>query len=535
MTRAFGRYELLRPIARGGMAEVYLARRRGAAGVEKRLVIKRIRPERSASPRLLELFVREARLSMALTHQNIVPVFDFGRAGDELFLAMEHVEGHDLGAALARAARRAQAIDPVLAAFVAAECCQALDYAHTRTDAEGVPLGVVHRDVTPRNVLLSTAGEVKLVDFGVASLSGETGGGTGGRVRGTPAYMAPEQARAEAVDGRADLFALGVILWEALSNRRARGGEPPQVLEQARRGELPPLPADVPEALVRVVVRATAVAPADRFADARAMAEALDAFIVGARAARPDLPAPARRLAAWLRDLWPEGDDPPPLTPSDLPEGPAATFVDDGEAAVLGATQRSIAATMAEGDEAPAPAAPGPAPGVISAPPGPPAGRRRWPFVVFPLLAGAIALFAAYPRASAPVRAPVVASAPPLPDAAPAPPPPPPDAAPVPPPPPDAAPAPPPPPVHRRVPPSAPPSPPAAALPPRRVTLGARPWARFTIDSDPAPHETPETVVLAPGKHIIHFENPEMAIRRDVPIVVPADRDLAYVENLLER
>src|SRR5882724_12633252 len=128
MARALGRYELLRPLARGGMAEVFLARRR-AAGIEKWLVVKRMRPETSGDPRFLDLFVREARLSMSLVHQNIVPVFDFGRIDDQVFLAMERVEGKDLGSSLARAAA-AHPLAPLVAAFIAAECCQALAYAH---------------------------------------------------------------------------------------------------------------------------------------------------------------------------------------------------------------------------------------------------------------------------------------------------------------------------------------------------------------------------------------------------------------------
>src|SRR5260370_20253925 len=130
MSRALGRYELLRPLARGGMAEVFLARRR-AAGIEKWLVVKRMRPERTGDARFLDLFVREARLSMSLTHQNIVPVFDFGRIDDQVFIAMERIEGKDFGGSLARGGKD-RPLPPVLAAFVAAECCQALDYAHQR-------------------------------------------------------------------------------------------------------------------------------------------------------------------------------------------------------------------------------------------------------------------------------------------------------------------------------------------------------------------------------------------------------------------
>src|SRR5438046_10403413 len=127
MSRALGRYELLRPLARGGMAEVYLARRR-AAGVEKWLVVKRMRPERATDVRFLDLFVREARLSMSLTHQNIVPVFDFGRIDDQVFLAMERIEGRDLGSSLAR--QGATQVTPLVAAFIAAACRHALDFEH---------------------------------------------------------------------------------------------------------------------------------------------------------------------------------------------------------------------------------------------------------------------------------------------------------------------------------------------------------------------------------------------------------------------
>src|ERR1041384_2066352 len=217
MARALGRYELLRPLARGGMAEVYLARRR-AAGIEKWLGGKRVRPQRAGGPRFLDLFVREARLSMSLAHQNIVPVFDFGRIDDQVFLAMERVEGKDLGSSLARAPDHR--LPPLLAAFVAAECCQALDYAHQRKSPDGVALGIVHRDVTPRNVLLSWAGEVKLTDFGIAGLAGDESKSA----VGTPAYMAPEQARSEPIDPRADIYAIGLVLREAITGVRPRPG-----------------------------------------------------------------------------------------------------------------------------------------------------------------------------------------------------------------------------------------------------------------------------------------------------------------------
>ena len=395
MARVLGRYELLRPLARGGMAEVYLARRR-AAGVEKWLVVKRMRPERSGDARFLDLFVREARLSMSLAHQNIVPVFDFGRIDDQVFLAMERVEGRDLGSSLARAADHR--LPPLLAAFVAAECCQALDYAHQRKGPDGVALGIVHRDVTPRNVLLSWSGEVKLTDFGIAALAGDATS----RLLGTPQYMAPEQARSEPIDPRADIYAIGLILREALTGVRSRpGADRDSMLEAARGGVLlpwshvPPPPPDaelalgsgdhsepatpaapgaLPPALVAIADRATATAAADRYPDARSMLEDLDAFIVAERASRK-VESPARQLAAWLTTSWDGARDEAEIDAT-IHADHLVSFLDDGAPELVGTgTVRSLAATAA--DEAEVKAATAPTAARPGAPPpiAPVAGR----------------------------------------------------------------------------------------------------------------------------------------------------------------
>jgi eukaryotic-like serine/threonine-protein kinase len=271
-----GRYELLRPLARGGMAEVYLARRR-VAGVEKRLVIKRLRRERVADPRFLDLFVKEAQLSMTLVQQNIVPVFDFGRIGDDVFLAMEHIDGRDLGSTLSRS--RGCGMPPLIAAFIASECCHALHHAHSGAGNGGSC--VVHRDVTPRNILLSWSGEVKLADFGIASAMGIEDS----TLIGTPGYMAPEQARGESVDGRADLYALGLVLWEMLTGAHVRhGSDPRSLVAAAQRDELPPIPDGLPAELTEVIARATDGDRERRLASARRMSDQLDTFMVGARA-----------------------------------------------------------------------------------------------------------------------------------------------------------------------------------------------------------------------------------------------------------
>ncbi len=347
-----GRYELLRQLGRGGMAEVFLARRRGPGGVEKQLAIKRIRPERTGDPRFVEMFVTEARLSMAMAHRNVVQVFDFGRVGDELFLVMEYVEGVDLGTALRALVDREQAMDPLLAAVIAMEACQALDYAHHLGGSE--PLdehrasprdGVVHRDVTPRNILLSVAGEIKLVDFGVATTVTDLG--AAGRVRGTPAYMSPEQARGEVVDGRSDVFSLGLVLWESLAGQRVYGtGEPREMLEKARQGQVPSLSDEAPEALRAIVAKATAEDREMRFASARAMQLELDAFVLSARAAAESQP-PSHRIAAWIREITSQrrlaG-----IGELALPAGDVVTFLDNGADGLASSLGCSTAATVAE-------------------------------------------------------------------------------------------------------------------------------------------------------------------------------------------
>lgn len=603
MSRALGRYELLRPLARGGMAEVYLARRK-AAGVEKWLVVKRIRAQLSGDVRFHDLFVREARLSMSLTHQNIVPVFDFGRIDDQVFLAMERVEGKDLGSSLARAGERR--LPPLVAAFIASECCQALDYAHRRKSPEGTALGIVHRDVTPRNVLLSWSGEVKLTDFGIAALAGDATT----KLIGTPAYMAPEQARGEPVDARADVYALGLVLRELLTGERARpGGEREISLTAARTGELVPWTAGVPDALTVIVDRATSPAADARFPDARAMLEALDDFSVGERAANKG-DAPARQLAAWLAEVW--GDEREDDTLDGQVQGDhLVSFLDDGGLDVMGTgTERSMAATAAGDDDllsrsavaAPGTGAPPAADSVASAahaaalsastsasdaaaPPASPAAasasssaalsastsesalaansaalasaRSRAPLILA-ALAGALGTGGLYllargggsDRAAAPDAA-VVAVTPT--DAATAVTPLAIDAAAVPPPV-DAAVSPAPidaavlAPIDAAV--RAPtdagvkirPKPTADAAvaqvspPPsiekRKVKINAVPWAYFTVDGDSTRYQTVETILLAPGRHTIHFDNPELGIKTDKEIEVPADRDTTVVEQL---
>jgi len=346
-----GRYELIRALKGGGMAEVFLGRRRGPGGVEKQLVVKRIRREYARDPRFIRLFLSEARLSMTLSHRNIVPVFDFGRADDELFFVMEFVDGVDLARALK--CGETEPVEPILAAFIAMEVCQALDYAHSVRKQRG-SAGVIHRDVTPRNVLLSYAGEVKLADFGVATLTDTESTSRG--VRGTPAYMAPEQARDLELDGRADLFSLGLVLWEMLSGTRAYpGSDARKLLALAKAAEVPALPDSVPAELRAVVDRATAADPAERFVDANEMQRALDRFVVARRASDGDVAPPNQLLSAWLKELYPHPQKKAVGKATGKMSrvtsvGSVVTFLDHGEEAIAqivddDGTMRSMAET----------------------------------------------------------------------------------------------------------------------------------------------------------------------------------------------
>jgi hypothetical protein len=472
----FGRYEVIRPLARGGMAELFLARRVGPEGVEKRLCIKKIRAELARDRRFLDLFVAEARISTSLTHGNIVQVFDFGRAGDDYYLAMEYVPGRDLGAVLRALRAAGRSLEPALAAHVASELCHALDYAHRQGGRDGQPLGLVHRDVTPRNVLLSWDGEVKLADFGVSRVGEPLVGG----VRGTPEYMAPEQARGEAVDARADLFGVGLVLLEALGAERAVADSPEAQLELARRGELPAVPAAVPAALREVVARATAREPADRFADALAMQTALERYLKGLPEASP----PSRALATLLADLFP---------------GQAAhdeTRVSGDDFAGV-RTALSLAGTM---DEAPAPAPP------AHLSPRRGAGVTVAGLVMIGgLIVGGAALLCSQrptPVASRvphaqPASAPVVAvAAASLPASAPAP-------------------------SSVAVADTGPPRRPAAPRP-GTLDLNCTPWCEVFVDNRRAGESPLLRFALPAGRHKVHVRNPQLGVSRTLSVEIRA-------------
>ncbi|MBI5162098.1 MAG: serine/threonine protein kinase, partial [Micrococcales bacterium] len=308
----FGKYELLELVGKGGMAEVFLARASGPKGFARQLAIKRILPHMSQDEEFVEMFVHEAKLSAALTHGSIVPIYEFGEVDDQLVLAMEYVDGTNLRTLQREVRLRCDRFPPEVAVYVAAEVLRALGHAHARKDHDGSPLGLVHRDVSPSNVLLSRGGEVKLCDFGIAKAASRHT--VSGRLKGKFSYMSPEQANGKAVDARSDLFSVGVVLWEMLSGSKLfQGDSDLSVLDQVRAAEireLPPLGVHGEDLLRKTVERALQPDPADRFPDASTFATPLRTFL--AQAADVD---PSQLLAALVSSVDGTDGSSPEATP----------------------------------------------------------------------------------------------------------------------------------------------------------------------------------------------------------------------------
>ena len=275
----FGKYTLVRKIGTGGMAEVFLARTVVAQGLNKTLVIKKIHSAYARSRQFVTMFVDEAKIALGLNHPNIIQVFDFGAVGDTYFLAMEHVEGLDLLRMLQEAAKARVRLPYGLSSYIVQQLAKGLDYAHRKTDEFGQPLGIVHRDISPQNILLSWDGGVKIVDFGIArarDVHEEQG-----VIKGKFAYMSPEQARGEAVDCRSDVFAAGIVLFELVCARPLFHGKGKEALEMVKSGAIPrprDFAPELPEALERTILKALAFHRDDRFQTARDLQHELGRF-----------------------------------------------------------------------------------------------------------------------------------------------------------------------------------------------------------------------------------------------------------------
>ena len=305
----FGQYTLLRRIARGGMAEVFLAKQRGLEGFDRRVAVKRILPHLADSPEFLKMFLEEARLAARITHPNIVHIYEFGKYGDDYFIAMEFVDGVHAGEIASITADRP--IPWGLLARIGADTASALHFAHQLTDENGRRLGLVHRDISPANILVSYSGTAKIVDFGIAKAVEISDQRTNpGTVKGKFTYMSPEQTIGAQLDGRSDIFSLAIVLWEMATGKPLIDrGDPGAAMRSIRDGKFPPVQSivpSIPPPLAQAIAWAMEV-DRDRRATAADLAQALEAYVK----ASPEL-ATAMQLGAWIsRELPPHsvGDD----------------------------------------------------------------------------------------------------------------------------------------------------------------------------------------------------------------------------------
>jgi serine/threonine protein kinase len=279
----YGPYELLDRVAVGGMAEVFKAKRSGVEGFEKIVAVKRILPHLSDNQEFVDMFVNEAKMVAGLTHPNIVQIFDLGRIETSYYIAMEYVHGRDLRTIRRRAQDRGLRMPLDLALRIASLVSSALEYAHRKKDDRGRPMEIVHRDVSPQNILISFEGEVKLTDFGIAKAATKASTTDRGALRGKLLYMSPEQAWGRPMDRRSDLFSLGLVLYETITDQKpflgGAGASEMSVLETVRECRIgSPREANsrIPEELDRLVMKALAKDPDERFQDAAEMGRSLD-------------------------------------------------------------------------------------------------------------------------------------------------------------------------------------------------------------------------------------------------------------------
>ncbi|MCU0662439.1 MAG: serine/threonine protein kinase [Myxococcota bacterium] len=277
------KYRVLRKLDSGGMAEVFVGEAESLEGFKKRVAIKRVLPHLAENKKFLAMFLDEARLSLRLNHANVVQVFDIGHSANTYFIVMEYVDGCNLRTVMEHMRHIGHFMPMELACFIMTEVCRGLSYAHGLEDSDGKMLGIVHRDVSPPNILLSKEGEVKLVDFGLAKATSQLETTDPGVVKGKFAYLSPESAWAQAPDQRTDVFAGGIILWELLTSQRLFLGQTDvETIELVRRAEVPSLQSinpEVPFKLENIVRKALAAPLERRFQTASEFAEALAGFL----------------------------------------------------------------------------------------------------------------------------------------------------------------------------------------------------------------------------------------------------------------
>ena len=301
--KKFSRYELLELLATGGMAHIYRAQLTSAPGMTKELVIKRVLPHLAQNRDFIDMFVDEARITMPLNHGNIVQVFEFGQDGQDYFLAMEYVRGRNLETVLTRLSERGLAMPVPVALFIGSEIAKGLDYAHRFRDPQNQPIGIIHRDVSPQNVLVGFQGEIKLTDFGIAKARSKVHQTSQGVIRGKAVYLSPEQAECQEMDARSDQFSLGSVQFEMLTGVRPFEGQTEvATLQKVRLAQVQApsrLRSDVPTGVDAAVLKALAREPGRRFDSCGAFQVALGRSLADQS---PDFTSST--LAEWISELF---------------------------------------------------------------------------------------------------------------------------------------------------------------------------------------------------------------------------------------
>lgn len=412
-----GRYDLLARLGAGGMGEVFLGRATGAAGFEKQVVIKRILPQLAGDQRFVRRLLEEGKLQVQLQHSGIVQVLDLGESGGVPYLVMEYVDGRDLRELLSisRSVDDAPSTEVVVSILV--HLLEALDYAHGATDAEGASLGIIHRDVSPANVIINSAGEVKLADFGIARVADQHGLSVPGAVQGKFAYMSPEQASGQEIDARSDQFSVGVMAWELLTGGRPFDGDTDMATLERIRTEDPGSLGDAwpggPFEVITVVDRLMARVPGERFDRAADASGELRAWLVSEGSL-----GGSRETAVWVEETLGH------LSEEDM----ASMGLSIEEVLVMGLTDENgsslrppTATASVHGVSIslpdPAPQAPAGASDSITSPATIGPRRRRWHLVSLLvglnlLLLGSVAFLIWQQRSSAPADEPVAAAEP---------------------------------------------------------------------------------------------------------------------------
>lgn len=327
----FGKYRLIKKLAQGGMAEIYVAKSTGAGGFEKTVIVKKILPRLSAHTKFVNMFVNEAKVTSVLSHSNIVQIFDFGRVGQDYFLAMEYIDGKDLRSIIRACRERNRKVPLEFVLYTGIQMAKGLDYAHTRTDGNGDPLRLIHRDVSPQNVLLSRHGEIKITDFGIAKATGTLTETVANEIKGNFGYMPPEQASGQPLDPRCDVYAAGMVLYELATLKNPFADT--NLLAVIQKIKEMPVPAPssfnpaISRSVDRILLKALEKSPDARFASAGELCAALSEEL---------FPSPTELVQAsyssFLNSLFPPETSPsksgivPPGRPVTPPPPPKPDF-----------------------------------------------------------------------------------------------------------------------------------------------------------------------------------------------------------------